>query len=212
MIESIANGEFDINNLVKLHREEEVRNRHIKTATEGVFQPLDKTRSSEVITSFSKLHKVFRDLPSFLGAWSVYASIRSSYSPERGPGLLLFVERIVFHCSLNYPWNNVFNYILAFFRAHQNSHPDVWNDVDSNLVSNYLAVTQQRTASVPASRSLSSRFGKSVDSTPTTQQVCHNWNRMHTSCKKTDCLRRHVCAICEKDGHRSWQCPTAAPH
>src|SRR5947199_528946 len=33
-VESIANGEFDINNLPKLHREEEPRNRHTKKVTE----------------------------------------------------------------------------------------------------------------------------------------------------------------------------------
>jgi hypothetical protein len=66
MIESIANGEFDINNLIKLHREEEFRNRHVKIVTDDVFQLLNKSKFSEVITSLSKLHKVFRDLLTFL--------------------------------------------------------------------------------------------------------------------------------------------------
>jgi len=209
MVASIANGEFDINNLVKLHREEEVRQRHTKMTTEGVFQPLDKSKSSEVIVSMSKLHRVFKDLPTFLGAWTVYTSIRVTYSPDRGAGILLFTERIVFHYQLNYPWSNIFNYILAFFRKHQNSHPDIWNDVDSVLVSNYLSVSQQRPPPGAApGRTLNTRSSKSFELAPISQQVCHNWNRMHTSCNRTDCPRRHVCAICQKE-HRSWQCPSA---
>ena len=48
--------------------------------------------------------------------------------------------------QLNYPWYKILNYIIAFFRAHQNSAPEVWNDVDATLVANTLAVTQQWSA------------------------------------------------------------------
>ncbi len=143
IVEAIGNGQFDINHLPKLHREEDARNRHIKATAEGIFNPFDRSKPAEVFVGQTKLHQAFKEPASFFSAWNVYTSIHTSYCPERGPGLSLFSERIYFHIQLNYPWYKILNYILAFFRAHQNSAPEVWNDVDGVLVANNLAVTQQ---------------------------------------------------------------------
>jgi hypothetical protein len=40
-------------------------------------------------------------------------------------------------------------YILAFFRLHQNSPSDIWNDVDATLVANNLTISQQRLVIIP---------------------------------------------------------------
>jgi len=143
IVEAIGNGQFDINHLPKLHREEDARNRHIKATAEGIFNPFDRSKPAEVFVGQTKLHQAFKEPASFFSAWNVYTSIHTSYCPEHGPGLSLFSERIYFHIQLNYPWYKILNYILAFFRAHQNSAPEVWNDVDGVLVANNLAVTQQ---------------------------------------------------------------------
>ena len=142
-VESIGNGEFNINHLPKLHREEDTRNRHIKMSIEDIFNSFDTTKPSEVLVGQTKMHQAFKESVTFFSAWQVYISIRSSYHPERAPGLALFSERIYFHIQLNYPWYRILNYIIAFFRAYQNSAPDVWNDVDGVLVANNLAVAQQ---------------------------------------------------------------------
>ena len=114
IVESIGNGEFDINHLPKLHREEDTRNRHIKTSIEGVFNPFDTTKPSEVLVGQTKMHQAFKDPATFFSAWQVYTSIRSTFRPERAPGLALFSERIYFHIQLNYPWYKILNYIIAF--------------------------------------------------------------------------------------------------
>ena len=207
IIASIANGNFDINQLPKLHREEDFRNRHGKATAEGVFNPFDKSKPSEVLMGQTKMHQVFKDLPTFFSAWQVYTSIRSTYSPDRAPGLALFSERIFFHVQLNYPWYKILNYILAFFRKHQNSPPDIWNDVDGVLVANHLAVSQQKPEAVVTTPSTTGKSNKSSDPS-ISQQICRNWNRMEIGCKNLDCQRRHNCAICEKDGHRAFQCPS----
>jgi len=115
IVDSIRNGNFDINNLPKLHREEEARNRHLKITVEGIFNPLDKTKPSEVLIGQTKMHQTFREPATFFSAWHVYASIHSSYHPDHGPDLALFSERIYFHIQLNYPWYKILNYILTFF-------------------------------------------------------------------------------------------------
>jgi hypothetical protein len=209
VVESIGNGDFDINHLPKLHREEDARNRHIKASVEGVFNPFDVTKPSEVLVGQTKMHQAFRDPATFFSAWEVYVSIRTSYRPERGPGLALFSERIYFHLQLNYPWYKILNYIIAFFRAYQNSAPDVWNDVDGTLVANTLAVTQQRPAmgNTPKSSKGNATSISTIANTSNDQQICRNWNRMDIGCRNVNCPRRHNCSICEKDGHRAFQCP-----
>jgi hypothetical protein len=207
IIGSIANGNFDINQLPKLHREEEFRNRHGKATAEGVFNPFDRSKPSEVLMGQTKMHQVFKDLPTFFSAWQVYTSIRSTYSPDRAPGLALFSERIFFHFQLNYPWYKILNYILAFFRKHQNSPPDTWNEVDGVLVADCLAVSQQKPEAIVTKPSTTGKSNKSSNP-PISQQICRNWNRTEMGCRNLDCQRRHICSICEKDGHRAFQCPS----
>ena len=128
---------------------------------------------------------------------------------ERAPGLALFSERIYFHIQLNYPWYRILNYIIVFFRAYQNSAPDVWNDVDGVLVANNLAVAQQRPALENTSKSSKENtVSISIVDISLNQQICRNWNRMDFGCKKSDCPRRHICSICDQDGHRAFQCPS----
>ena len=103
LLQSIANGQFDLNSLPKLHRQEEFRNRHVKATAEGFHFPLDRSKPAEVIVGRTKMHLAFKDLPTFISAWQVYISIRTSYHPERGPGLAMWLERIIYYVHLNYP-------------------------------------------------------------------------------------------------------------
>ena len=124
-VESIANGEFDINNLPKLHREEETRNRHTKKVTEGIHFPTDGSRP-ELVTGRTKMQTAFKDLSTFPSAWLFYVSIRISYTPERGSGLTHWTERLVYYSQNGFQWSVVLNYAIAYFQKHQNSVPDAW--------------------------------------------------------------------------------------
>ena len=74
-VESIANGQFDLNSLPKLHRQEEFRNRHVKATAEGFHFPLDRLKPVEVIVGRTKMHLAFKDLSTFISTWQVYISI-----------------------------------------------------------------------------------------------------------------------------------------
>jgi hypothetical protein len=100
-VELIANGEFDINNLPKLHREEDPRNRHTKKVTEGVHFPTDGSKP-ELVTGRTKMQSAFKDLSTFLSAWLFYISIRVSYVPERGFGLAHWTERLVYYSQCGF--------------------------------------------------------------------------------------------------------------
>ena len=208
-VESIANGEFDINNLPKLHHEEEPRNHHIKKVTEGVHVPTDGSRP-ELVTGRTKMQAAFKDMSTFLSAWLFYISIRVSYAPERGFGLSHWTERLVYYSQSGFQWSVILNYAVAYFQKHQNSAPDAWLNTDSELVANHFAIARR----TEPSHSSGPRSPKktSASATDIHQQVCQNWNRQSSNCtykekNGVECPRRHVCAICEKDGHRSYQCP-----
>jgi len=86
-VEAIVNGAFDINNLLKLHPKESACNRDNLKTTDGVHFPMAGGKG-ELVTVHTKMLTAFRDLPTFLSAWHIYMSVRSSYSPERGLGLI----------------------------------------------------------------------------------------------------------------------------
>lgn len=169
-VESIANGKFDLNNLPELHREEEFRNRHIAKTTEGYRIPLDGSGKPELITGRTKMHSAFRDFQTFLSAWYIYISIRISYEPERGPGLLIWTERLNYRIQMEFPWPTVLNYIIAYFQLHQKSPPEQWQKADAELVGDYFVINPRKlqAAQQAVSTSASSK-GKGV--------VCQNWNR-----------------------------------
>ena len=98
VVQSISEGHFDIHDLPKLHREEEQRMRHSKKVTEGVHFPADGGRP-ELMTGRTKMHLAFKDLATFLSAWMVYVSIRSTFVPERAPPLAYWTEKGSILCA-----------------------------------------------------------------------------------------------------------------
>jgi len=88
--------------LYKLHREDDLRNRHIKSTIKGNLIPFNKNEQPEIITGETKLHKAFKESNTFFTAWEVYISIRTTYVPERAPDFALFNERIYYMLQLNY--------------------------------------------------------------------------------------------------------------
>jgi len=200
VVESIANGKFDIHSLPKLHRIEELHHRHIAKVTEGYRIPLDGSKP-ELLIGRTKMHAAFKDLPTFLLAWFVYISIRTSYAPERGPALNLWTERVIFYVqSCGYSWSTVLNYVISYYQKHQDSSADAWFSVDPELVANHFAVAQQ----VPSS------IVPTIPSPSRKTTICLNWNRV-VGCNFDGCVRRHACAICQSSEHKSYQCPSKLP-
>ena len=81
MAESIANGVFDINLLPKLHRDETWCNQHIAKTFETFIISPDGVKL-ELVSGRTKMQSAFKDLSTFLSAWLIYVSIRTSFSAE----------------------------------------------------------------------------------------------------------------------------------
>src|SRR5213596_1132810 len=117
----------------------------------------------------TKMHAAFKDLPTFLLAWFIYISIRTSYAPERGPALNLWTERVIFYVqSCGYSWSTVLNYVISYYQKHQDSPADAWFSVDPELVANHFAVAQQ----VPSS------IVPTIPSPSRKTTIYLNWNRV----------------------------------
>jgi hypothetical protein len=211
----IASGNFDIDGLPKLHRTQELRNAYLKNSLKGIYQPISGG-PSEIIVGTTKLQLSFAEPNTFFLAWHIYVSIRSTYQPERGPGLMDWTERLFYLLRLNYPWFTILNYIIAYYQLYQNSpSPDSWFNPDPTLIAYHLTLAQQRTPTVlslrtgaPNSKSASTGTFR----TPSSDEICVGFNR-ENGCrwkerKGEDCPRRHICSICVKGGHNSSSCPS----
>ena len=89
------------------------------------------------------MQNAFKDMATFLSAWLIYISVRSSYVPERGPGLVFWTERVIFYAQSGFAWSTVLNYIIAYFLKHQNSPLVDWYEVDSNLVAIHFSIARR---------------------------------------------------------------------
>ena len=216
-VENIANGTFDIYELPKLHRDQTLRDRYIQKNIEGIIQPLNGGKP-QLLHARTKLQNTFHELDALLPAWLIYASIRVTFAPQRGPGLLVWTERLVGYNRLKYNFADILDYFIAYFQKHQNSPPEQWFQADTELHTEHLGNSTQKavarnTTGQPgkqSSKSASLFSSSTADPKVVAGQVCHSFNRP-SGCKVKertghDCLRRHVCLSCEAPGHSSFAC------
>ena len=212
-VENITNGSFDIYELPKLHRDQTLRDRYIQKNIEGIIQPLNGGKP-QLLHARTKLQNTFNELDTLLPAWLIYASIHIAFVPQRGPGLLVWTERLVGYNRLKYHFADILDYFVAYFQKHQNSPPEQWYQADTELHTEHLVNSTQKALAQNSNdvRSKSPvKSSSSVDAKTMASQVCHAFNRP-TGCKGkertgNECLRRHVCTSCDGPGHPSFSCP-----
>ena len=81
MIKFISFENFDIENLLKFHRFDELRNAYLKRSMKDIYQSLNDD-SAEIIIDTSKLHFSFRNPMIFFLAWQIYISIQAKFKLE----------------------------------------------------------------------------------------------------------------------------------
>lgn len=223
-IKSIGLGNFEIDNLPKLHRSDELRNAYLKRSMKGIYQPLDGG-PPEIVVGTSKLHSSFRDPTTFFLAWQIYVSIRSEFKQEMGSRLAYWTERLIYFVQLNYPWPAILEYIIAYYQKYQNRTDDeAWFEPNSTLMDYHILLVQQKTqtpfttnvASPPLKSSTSKKRTVSRPR-PNSQrlemmanQICAMHNRA-SGCEWKDdeggkCPRRHICGTCLSSQHTMITC------
>jgi len=157
----------------------------------------------ELITTGTKLHAAFPNLPRFLSAWQIYVSVRTQYRPEYSPGLAFWTERLIYRASVH-PWDAVLDYAIAYFQAHQKDSPEYWFRPDSDLITDTI-MSSPRRITLPKTTSSPKKTNNGYGS-----NICQNWNRSKCTVKEStgyDCMRRHVCNSCSREDHKAPQCP-----
>ena len=210
VVQSISDGDFDIHDLPKLHREEEQRMRHSKKVTEGLHFPADGGKP-ELVTGRTKMHLAFKDLATFLSAWMVYVSIRSSFVPERASPLAYWTERVVFYAQSGFQWHVVLNYAIPYFTAHQKSPADTWYSVNTHLELATNHFTVARKGSLQENSSGQSRTSGKRSPLPIQDQTCAN--RLGFGCNYKErfgdpCPRKHRSSVCLNVSHKATECPS----
>lgn len=225
-IKSIELGRFDIENLPKLHRSDDLRNAYLKRSMKGIYQPLDGG-PAEIVVGTSKLHSSFRDPTTFFLAWQIYISIRAEFNPAMGTRLAYWTERLHYLIQLNYPWSAILEYIIAYYQTYQDRTDSVaWFKPDSTLVSYHLTLVQQKPTAQPASAPAAPASSTPIRNTRTgsrpkltaqkleamASEICITYNRA-SGCVWKDadggkCPRRHVCSLCISSQHTAGTCPT----
>jgi len=214
VVDSIALGEFDLNSLPKLHREQTLRNKHAVKTMESYSIPLDGSKP-EIVTGRTKMDSAFPDLATFLSAWLMYISVRTTFAPERAAGLAHWTERIIHRSQSGFSWSTILDYIIAYFGDHQNSPPDKWFSIGAELVADHFIILPQKPVAMVATQPPHCPSSPSKKNpTSIQEQVCLNWNRPNIGCTVKDktsheCLRRHICSHCS-EGHKAHQCPSKA--
>jgi len=210
-VELIANGQFDIDGLPKLHRTDSLRNAYLKKSLKGIYQPLEGG-PSEIIVGTTKLQSAFKESTTFFLAWHIYMSIRTTYQPERGSGLVDWTSRLFYFLHLNYAWPAILEYIIAYYQRYQNAPANDWFNSDPTLISYHLSLSQQKPAPAMASRNVGkSKFGTGQKPSLSTDEICLMYNRA-TGCiwqekRGEPCPHRHVCSICTLSHHNALSCP-----
>jgi hypothetical protein len=207
-IKQIIDGEFDIDNLPKLFRDEQSRRKHSTQTVTGMLFPF-AGGSAEIISGTTKLQNVFHSLPTFLSAFLVYVSIRATYAPEYGTTIPIWIERLCGY-TVKGSWPPVLAYAIEYFQTHQSAPAEKWLETDGELTSLHFAFAQQPQASSSRLASPKKSTGNNVD---LSQYRCKNFNRPG-GCKYSQfhqgstCPRQHVCYNCGDAAHISPSCPT----
>lgn len=225
-IKSIATGNFEIDNLPKLHRSDDLRNAYLRRSMKGIYQPLDGG-PAEIVVGTSKLHSSFRDPSTFFLAWQIYVSIRSEFKPAMGCRLAYWTERLHYFVQLNYSWPAILEYIIAYYQKYQDRTDDeAWFEPDSTLMDYHIILVQQKLqlpsgapAAPPATATVKRNAQTGTRPRPSSQklesmanEICITYNRA-SGCTWKDseggkCPRRHVCGTCLSSQHTISTCPS----
>ena len=223
-LSSIANGTFDVNNLPKLLRDDDVRKAYVADSIDGVLTEL-RSGKQKVVMAGSKLQTALPDLQTFLSAFYVYAAIRTSYQPEYGPPFMAWMEQITYHASKISEWTPVFRYAVQYFRTYQKAPPEKWLTFDGQLIAIHFThapapahkQSNNTQPPIPGNRyqrefRAPSRTQSNTTQTPLHLQTCMNWNRPKGCDFETKngkpCGRLHICYSCGQRGHTCQKCPT----
>ncbi|TMC17614.1 MAG: hypothetical protein E6J34_18360 [Chloroflexi bacterium] len=217
-VKKIVTGKFNINNLPKLLRDADARQKNLEDTVHGIITDIP-TGKQKFLIADGKMGTAFPNLQSFLSAFNTYAAIRSAYAPEYGSALTAWMEQLSYH-AVYASWSQVLKFAIDFFRKYQTKPPQDWLPFDNHLTSVHFTHSDSTPTPYqpPPSTTITSSKGGSKNShakpekVPIQYQTCINFNK-EKGCTfqaqfKRPCGRLHNCWACGKEGHPCRNCPT----
>jgi hypothetical protein len=165
----------------------------------------------EFVTTRTKLLTAFPTPLSFIGTWETYKAVRTYFHPNYSSAFNDWTERLVHRATL-FPWNNVLNYAVAYFQAHQRDPPSQWLLPDSDLITETIMCAPSPTALPSCITRQYTPFKSPASPSKTTRgfdsDICQKWN--DSKCNDTICPAglHHICNTCFEDTHQASQCPS----
>jgi len=211
MLATILALEFDATDLHKLTPPEDVSLFDLNLNASAHGGILIHNGQVTSVTNTTKLDKSLPTYYHWLSAFTVYASIRTTFDVTGtvGPALFMFMREIN-HYQMNFDWKQVLRYFHECFRDFQREPMSVWLQPHVKAYTKFLhhnhapiptgSGTNQ--ASSPAKAANGYLSGNSLTSkkkwTPEERatQVCQAYNLEDKGCQ-TPCLtgRNHVCMM-----------------
>jgi hypothetical protein len=218
-VKKIVTGKFNINDLPKLFRDPDARQKNLEDTVHGIVTDLP-TGKQKFLIADGKMHTAFPTFLIFVSAFSVYQAIRCAYAPEYGCALAAWIEQLHYHATYA-PWSQVLKFAIDYFRKYQTKTPADWLPFDNHLNSVHFTHAS-RTSSIaqhPATSNPSSVKGtkdtrprSDKSQVPIQYQVCINFNKQRGCTFQAKfgrtCGRMHNCWSCGKEGHPCKDCPT----
>jgi hypothetical protein len=145
LAQSIAIGEFEITDLLKLHFNEDIRlsrtdATQVARGTNLQIPPSQDTQPTVMIPGTTKLSRIITDFATFIPAWTVYCSIRGYYNPEYTLPLQSWTVHLAQILALGAQWKFVLDYIIAVYDNNKFTTPKAWLDINPLLIAQYIIV------------------------------------------------------------------------
>jgi len=211
LAQDIAAGDFDIQDLPKLHPHPETRLRHttqIARAT-NLQVPLNSANiQPTIVVGNTKLSRCLNDFNAFVPAWLVYCAIRGYYNHDYLVPLQVWTIELS-QISIGAQWKFVLDYIISFYDVSKAKGPEAWLDVNAVLISRYITVPTANATYNLINGSNPRATNRSPSSMNSSTDICINYNTKGCNFQKdfgTPCKRKHVCRTCSKPGHTQQSC------
>ncbi|KAF8218268.1 hypothetical protein K438DRAFT_1747463 [Mycena galopus ATCC 62051] len=145
-------------------------------------------------------------LPS-LRAWTIFTTVLQNEKPGLPvtQALLGYLTNVITNARV-FAWPTVLDYHVAFVQLRARDPyftPEDWTSVSPTLHTIHLLTPSVLSARLP------SALGPSPDRSARLAQICFAFNG--AGCTATACFRRHICRICEAEGHTEKMCSGPPP-
>ena len=163
------------------------------TATAQIIEP-DQPAYDKEIPDMKVLSYILHVYATIRGLWDQSDNTVIGPAINAYAAMLLMWERFE-----KYSFKCILLYFIDHFETHQQStDPRTWTTVDQHLHSLHMRPPPEPTICNPLPCALPSPTIRQA-SPPQDKAICRNYNMANKGCPYQNCIRRHICILCNSD-------------